>query len=109
MSNEIKTYRVLNDKGMHEYDIYVKETKKGTSYKLFRSNTVIWSDDCKDEKLLSIVNTGDGYKISCSLNKNIDYSEMAELYILLSFIQEHDPIYKGSIIEVKEKHIKFIY
>jgi hypothetical protein len=108
MSNEIKTYRVLNDKGVHEYDIYVKETKKGTSYKLFRSNSATWSDDCRNEKLLLIVNTGNKYKISHFLNKNINYNEMAELYILLSFIQEHDAIYKGSIIKVKEKHVKFI-
>lgn len=108
MNNEIKTYRVLNDNGLHEYDIYVKETKQGTSYELLTSNTETWSDGRRNEKLLSIVNTGDGYKISRSLNKSIDYNEMAELYILLEFIQEHDYMYRGSIIEVEEKHVKFI-
>ena len=106
--NKTKTYRVINDQNVHDYTIFCKKIKKGILYELYISPKEDWAEDYKNEKVLSIVDNGNGYKISYHIGKNIEYHKMVELYVLLSFIQHYDDIYKGSIIKVKEKHVIFI-
>lgn len=108
--DKIKVYRVINDQGIHEYNIheYLTPVDLDVCYELYTSNTEGWAEPYRNEKLLSITNNGNGYKMSRSLGKNIDYNNMAELLILLWFIQKTDYMYRGSIVEVKEEHITFI-
>ena len=61
-------------------------------YTLRRSNSKIWSEDAHYEKILSIKDTGEGYKIEWEekASKVMDYGSAAELTLLLNFIEKKD-------------------
>ena len=96
-------YRVFNteDKSLaHEYNITVQEdTSKGyTEYNLYRSNDGEWSNHVKGKKCLTLINTGNGVIFPKKKYKEeIDYSQTAELFILLTFINYEKGIFKGTI------------
>lgn len=84
-----KNYMVLNHEGEHEFDITQEFIGKSEKYTLFRSNSPTWNQLAKGEKLLSLVDDGDGIKFDRSL-KSLDYAELFELRILLNFAQRID-------------------
>jgi hypothetical protein len=89
MKDSTKKYLVLNQDGEYEYDIHVKTTKKGVRYTLFNSNSEIWNSGVKGEEILSMTNTGDGVIFDKKM-KALDYSQLAELRILLGFENASD-------------------
>lgn len=87
-----KLYLVLNpEKDSVEYTIFVPGDED--IYVLRRSSDTCWSEHVRDEVVLTILNSGDGYKIKweeSSKSKLIDYSQAVELTILLNFINATD-------------------
>jgi hypothetical protein len=92
------------ENGRHEYDIYVEDTDKGTKYSLVRSQGGHWSDSAKGQTVVAILNTGDGYKLSKHVSRDLQYDTAAELFILMSFINKQgfsNCFFMGTIEEVK--------
>ena len=87
-----KVYLVLNaEKDTVDYTIFVPGDED--IYVLRRSSDTQWSEHVRDEVVLTILNSGDGYKIKweeSSKSKLIDYSQAVELTILLNFINAVD-------------------
>ena len=84
-----QTYMVLDHEGVHEYDIVKKSTDKGEEITLFRSNNSTWTEQAKGEKIMSLVNNGDGINFDRKF-KSLDYTELFELRLLLNFEQQID-------------------
>jgi hypothetical protein len=87
MLNKDKLYLVLDEKGTDvEYTIHVPADED--IYILKRSNSETWSDHVKEEVILTILNSGDGFKIKWEEKpgKVLDYSQTIELTIMLNFI-----------------------
>jgi hypothetical protein len=82
-------YIVLDHKGVHEYDIVKESTDKGEEITLFRSNNPTWTEQSKGEKIMSLVNNGDGITFDRKF-KSLDYAELFELRLLLNFEQQID-------------------
>jgi len=104
---KFKVYNTFDQKGTqtHDYDITVEDTDKGHKYTLFRSDGGDWADDCKGEELFSLLDTSNGYLFPKNMySKDVDYSNLAELFVLLSVINKTDllPIYGGRVEEVIE-------
>jgi hypothetical protein len=95
---------VLNHGGVHEYDIIKESTDEGEKITLLRSNNPTWVDDAKGEKIMSLVNNGDGINFDRKF-ESLDYAELFELRLLLNFEQQIDSNYlnrkKYRIIENK--------
>ena len=85
----------------HDYDVTVELTDDGTLYTMYRSKNNYWDESVRGEKVMSILDDGDGITISPKVGKNLDYAETAELFALLSFInsQEEYGLYRGEILE----------
>ena len=105
----MRKFRVYNtydgDGDIHDYDVTIEDTDKGDKYTLFRSNGGDWADDCRGEKILSLVDTGNGVIFPKNIyTKDVDYHNLAELFVLLSVINKTDrsPIYGGRVEEVIE-------
>lgn len=92
----------------HDYTIEVIEhDNRDTEYVLSRSNSDHWSEHCKGEEIIRLVDDCNGYKFNDKIGKSVDYALFAELYILLQFISKTErDIYSGIIIE-KGKTIEF--
>jgi hypothetical protein len=89
MKDSTNKYMVLNNNGEHEYDIIVKETKKGVRITLYSSNNKVWASDARNEKLLSALNTGNEMIFDRKF-KRLDYSELFALRLLLKFENKFD-------------------
>lgn len=77
--------------GVHEYDYVKKTVSNGTVHLLFRSNSDHWSDHCKDEEIMSITNTGNGFIFNHSRpKKEMDYHYAFYLSILLKMLSFND-------------------
>jgi len=101
---EIKTYKVLCDDA-NEYDIDVSYVKKGTKYCLKYSNSEIWSIEARGLTLLTIIDTGLGFKISPKINK-CDYHYFWYLSMLSNFIIKSSPNDNVSVVvEIDSKKI----
>jgi len=110
-----KKYRVLNthdykteNKIVHEYDIIVDMNKNGHEVTtLFRSHEETWSEDNRGEEIVSLIDTGDMMIFpKKEFAGDVDYDKIAELYILLHFINktERMPMYQGTIEEIIPTH-----
>jgi hypothetical protein len=103
MSSKLKIYNIGDKKSKinSEYIMNVAEKENGaTEYTLCRSHSDCWSEPCRGEKILSLVDDGNGYNLDRSLGKKVAYDVMAEFYIMLQFIKVIDgPIYEGVITE----------
>jgi len=105
----MKIYRVMNtfpgeENGRHEYDLHVQETDRGTKYSLIRSKAGHWSEHAQGETVCAIFDDGDGYRLSKHVTRDMGYDTMAELYILMAFINSQGNIncfFMGTIEEVK--------
>ena len=99
-SNE-KEFIVLLD-GQHEYVIKESTNKKGNRIiKLFYSEAEFWRYDLRGTEILKMVDNGNGVKLSKG-GKKMDYSQLAELRLLLSFAKATDanPIERESNYEI---------
>jgi hypothetical protein len=105
----MRKFRVYNtfdhDGDIHDYDVTIETTDEGEKITLFRSNEGIWADDCRGEELFSLLDTGNGVIFPKKIyTKEVDYSQLAELFVVLSVINKTDrnPIYGGRVEEVIE-------
>jgi thymidylate synthase len=82
-------YLVINN---HNLDVEYFIESDDNWHTLRRSNSKTWSEDVHYEKILSIKDTGEGYKIEWEEKpaKVMDYSAAAELTLLLNFIEKKD-------------------
>jgi len=90
---------------VHDYDVTIETTDKGENITLYRSNGGDWADDCRGEKILSLLDTGNGIIFPKTIySKEVDYNQLAELFVVLSVINKTDraPIYGGRVEEVIE-------
>lgn len=94
MHNNLKKFMVMLE-SKHEYDIIVNdesEAECGTEYILYRSNSG-WADHVKGEKVLTVTDTGDNYKIDfvegAKPKNTLDYSQAVELGLLLKLTYTH--------------------
>lgn len=99
-----KTFIIMDTAGegySHDYDVTVENTDKGTEYTMYYSRNHYWNEDVRGEKIMTVIDTGDGYIVNPKFCKEMDYAEMAELFAMLSFInsQEEYGLYKGDIME----------
>ncbi len=103
-----KEYRVFNtfdypESGgiVHDYTITVSENDKGEDvWTLLRSYNPVWTDHVKGEEVISIINTGNEYIIPKQFSGKVAYDKASELFILLKFINNQDPLYSGFIEEI---------
>ena len=104
-----KEYMVLAEDGQHEYNITVKETKKGKKFTLSLSNGEQWNSHAKGVKEITMLDTGDGVIFTPAL-ENIDYSQLLYVRLLVTLENKLDsnPINKEKYILVREgkKNIK---
>jgi len=69
--------------GKHEYD-YCFNNDDVPTYSLYYSNNLYWSDHVRGVEALRLEDTGNGVKIiGLNSKKEIDYSQIEELHILL--------------------------
>lgn len=101
----MKQYQIINnwdDEEKYEYDIYVEDTDEGTVYRMYYSNNETWSEHVRGRLINRVVDDGNEFTFQFSLGKKLDYCEMAERMILLSFINHMDKLIGYKIFEVKE-------
>lgn len=70
----------------HEYDYEVKSISAGTKHILYYANSECWSSNIRNQEVLSVIDTGNGFLFSKKFSKNIDYSDAFSLSILLKII-----------------------
>ena len=87
--NNKRKILVIDDEDNVEYIITVDVNKKGYDvYKLFYSNSDIWSERTKGQLRVKMTNTGNGMKIKMAERgdfSEVDYSELEALRLLLIF------------------------
>ena len=100
-----KTFIIVDTAGedgySHDYDVTVEFTDAGTVYTMYYSRNHYWDERLRGQKIMTIIDNGDGFVINPKFSKEMDYAEMAELYAILGFInsQEKYGLYKGNILE----------
>jgi hypothetical protein len=105
---KFRVYDTFNGGGeVYDYDVTIEDTDKGDKYTLYRSNGGNWSDHCKGEEIFFLLDTGNGVIFPKNIfSKDVDYHNLAELFVLLSVINKTDrsPIYGGRAEEVIESN-----
>lgn len=100
-----RTFVIMDTAGedgySHDYDVSVELTDAGTLYTMHYSRNHYWDERLRGEKIMTILDDGDGFIVNPKFSKTMDYAEMAELFAMLSFInsQERMGLYKGDILE----------
>jgi hypothetical protein len=72
-----KIYLVFNVVGNHEYTITKKNSAKGEVTTLFRSLSSDWTEAVRGEKVLKMIDSGNGVTFDREM-QSLDYSELAE-------------------------------
>ena len=105
MKNKVTTYQVLaptSGKHKHEYDLIVKETKKGTKFNLYYSDNSEWVESIRGKKIMSLTDTGNeiilGHKV-----EQLEYDAAFELRLLLNTISA---LSSNSVERMKCKLVK---
>ena len=84
-----KKYLIMLD-GQHEYTITDTTNKKGHRViTLFYSEADFWRLDLQGKEILRMIDNGDSVKLS-KISKKMDYGQLAELRLLLSFSKATD-------------------
>lgn len=87
----MKRYAIVSSNGIFEYILEVESFEDSTKrYTLKTSNDSNWSTTHREVPLLSVIDTGNGFEFDEDMNKSVDYSSFADLYILLSAIRNID-------------------
>lgn len=100
-----RTFQIVDTAGedgySHDYDVTVELTDAGTVYTMYYSMNHYWDESRRGQKIMNIIDDGDGFVVNPKFSKAMDYAEMAELFAMLSFInsQERMGLYKGDILE----------
>ena len=107
MKRKFKVYSScdgLGDKAeVHDYNIVVDYKKSGhKEFVLYKSDNSEWTVKHRGEECIRLVDDGNGVTFSSKLlKKEMDYLEVAEVFILLNFINKVDnEIYSGYYEEV---------
>jgi hypothetical protein len=87
-----KTYYVMG--GENEHDIeYIIEVPNNEDVIIMKySDSVTWSQHVRNQKIMEVLNSGDGYRINWTTKpgKVLDYAQIAELTIMLDFLNRFD-------------------
>ncbi len=86
---------VTDDSVQYHLDQFVDHDTGYDVWRLSYSNSDHWHDPVKGQTILTVTNDGNGFKIKWEEKpeKNyLDYSQMRELQLVLSFIQKTDPV-----------------
>jgi hypothetical protein len=72
-----------------EYVITEADTDDGTMYQLYRSLNETWSEDCRGEVLVTMIDDGNGYKFKWKQKekKRLGYDEIEHLYLLIDYVR----------------------
>ena len=89
----------------NDYTIEVIDHHKHTELIMRRGTGSNWSKEAQGEEVFRMEDDGNGLKFKNKIGKTLDYSEFAELYILMRFINVmgHKHIYLGTIRELSTK------
>lgn len=79
-----KHYIVLDHEGVHEYDIIVKKSKKGTRFSIYASNGSDWTEHTKGELFLSMFDNNDCIEFDRDISK-MEYDTLFCVRFLLNF------------------------
>lgn len=82
-------YKVISPDGDYEYDVIVKDSKKGRKISLYYSDNDYWVDGIRGELFMTLMDTGNNVKISHS-KKKLEYDEAFGLRFLLDFHRQID-------------------
>lgn len=67
--------------GLNDYDLEIKDNV----YTLYRSNEESWYPNVRNEVIMTMENTGNGFKFTNQSKKNwLGYDEAVYMYILLA-------------------------
>lgn len=77
-----KTYQVVDTVGNHEYNIEVKQTKKGKRFKLFLSNGEQWTSHSRGQLEMTMLDTGNGVEFE-GISNVMDYCQTTYIRLLL--------------------------
>jgi len=99
-------FTVFNENDEHDFDIIKRISSKKTTYILKRSINKQWAESARGEEVITIVDDGNGIKLSnVILSKDeLSYCQFLEIYILIRFIFQSDKhagygkIYKTELI-----------
>lgn len=86
-----------------EYVIQVNDTDKGTEYVLSRSGSGCWTEQCRHEVVLTLLDDGNGVRVTPKIGKQLDYAQLSQLQLLLQFISKHEDSKKYQYKVVPEK------
>lgn len=82
----MEKYYVINEKEEIEYHLYSEDTIKGKKFSLFYSDShKIWSEHTCGKLIMTAEDDGNDIKFTPNLKKTMDYAELFELNILISF------------------------
>lgn len=95
----MKTFQFFNNENELDYFITEDNTDAGVLYTLTRSEGAQWSSDVKGDKILSILDDGNGLILNRKIGKSLDYSWAGELTLLLTFIQKRSAFFSGRVEE----------
>lgn len=87
----MKRHLVINiEENDLEYVIEVNNTDKGTEYVLSRSGSACWTEHCRHEVLLTLLDDGNGVKVTPKIGKELDYAHLSQLQLLFQFVSKHE-------------------
>ena len=84
-----KLFLVLDETG-HSVEYTIEAPSDEDVYFMRRSRNNSWSDHVKGELILTVFDTGNGFKIKWDTkpDKVLDYSQIVELTIMLNFLND---------------------
>lgn len=84
------------DDGIKYYlDQFVDDKTGYDAWRLSYSKSNDWSEHVRGATILTVTNNGNGFKIKWEEKpekNSLDYSQMRELQLVLTFIQQTDPV-----------------
>lgn len=89
MKKNKEKYKVFAKDGQHEYDIVVKNCKKGKKFSIFLSNGEQWHDSAKGKLELTMLDTGEGVIFTPSLGE-IGYDQLTNVRLLMGLERKLD-------------------
>ena len=92
----IKTVRI-RVAGNHDYNIEVIEDDHSTNYSLYYSDNPAWN--FPNDFIISIIDNGSGFVVG-DIDKDLDYQNAHELYILLAYVHKSANIFDKLEVEI---------
>lgn len=86
-----KSYIVIGEADVHEYDLHVEDTDKGTEYSLHASTSPIWTESTRGKLMLRMIDDGNLVIFErlpeARETLKLDYHVLTYLRILINFEQ----------------------